>query len=49
MNDHVQQLQYLGIDPEDCEFDHITPMVHGEEKVLRLVHPSGIRYAVCVA
>ena len=45
-NYHVQQLKHLGIDPAECEMDHITPMVNGEEKVLRLVHPSGVRYAV---
>ncbi|HQS59941.1 MAG: hypothetical protein B7Y56_03295 [Gallionellales bacterium 35-53-114] len=26
--------------------DHISPMVKGEEKVIRLVHQSGLRYAV---
>lgn len=46
VDDHVQQLEYLGIDPAECEMDHITPMVNGEEKVLRLVHPCGVRYAV---
>lgn len=46
VHDHVQQLEYLGIDPAECEMDHITPMVYGEEKVLRLVHPCGVRYAV---
>lgn len=46
MNDHVQQLEYLGLDPAMCELDHISPMVNGEEKVLRLVHPCGVRYAV---
>lgn len=47
VNDHVQQLEYLGIDPAECVMDYISPMVNGEEKVLRLVHPSGVRYAVC--
>jgi hypothetical protein len=45
-NDHAQQLQYLGIAPDSCEMDHIAPMTLGREKVLRLVHPSGVRYAV---
>lgn len=31
------------------EADHISPMVNGEEKVIRLTHVSGIRYAVVVA
>jgi hypothetical protein len=47
--DEVQQLEHLGIDPDECEMDHITPMVKGEEKVLRLVHPCGVRYAVVVS
>lgn len=45
----VQLLQCLGIDPNACRLDHISPMVNGEEKVLRLVHPDGIRYAVVMA
>lgn len=49
MDDHLQQLEYLGIDPDACEMDFITPMVKGEEKVLRLVHPCGVRYAVVVS
>ena len=44
--DKIAQLECLGIDPGACEMDHITPMVNGEAKVLRLVHPSGVRYAV---
>lgn len=46
-DDFVQQLEYLGIDPAACEADHIAPLVNGTEKVLRLVHPCGVRYAVC--
>lgn len=46
VDDHVQQLEFLGLDPGACEMDYITPMVKGEEKVLRLVHPCGVRYAV---
>lgn len=48
VNDFVQQIQYLGIDPDICEFDYISPMVNGKEKVLRMVHPCGVRYAVAV-
>lgn len=44
--DEIAQLEYLGLDPSVCEMDYITPMVKGEAKVLRLVHPSGVRYAV---
>lgn len=44
--DEIAQLEYLGIDPASCEMDYISPMVKGEDKVLRLVHPSGVRYAV---
>jgi hypothetical protein len=47
-DDHVQQLEYLGIDPSECVMDFISPLVNGEEKVLRLVHPCGVRYAVVV-
>jgi hypothetical protein len=44
----VQIFLQLGLDPEECEFDHINPMVNGKDgKVLRLVHPSGVRLAVC--
>lgn len=46
MNDLVQQLNYLGIDPADCEIDQIMPMTNEKNTVLRLVHPCGIRYAV---
>lgn len=46
VDDYVQQIGYLGIDPGACEMDYITPMVNGKAKVLRLVHPSGVRYAV---
>ena len=42
----LQVLQGLGIDPADCDIDRISPMVMGREKVLRLVHPCGLRYAV---
>jgi len=48
IDDHVQQLEYLDIAPAECEMDHIAPMVNGKEKVLRLVHPCGVRYAVVV-
>jgi hypothetical protein len=48
IDDHVQQLEYLGIDPAECEMDLIAAMVNGKEKVLRLVHPSGMRYAVVI-
>jgi hypothetical protein len=48
-NDHVQQLEYLGMDPSEFEIDTISPMVRGREKVLRLVHPSGVRYAVVMS
>lgn len=48
-NDHVQQLEYLGLDPAECVMDTIAPMVRGEERVLRLVHPCGVRYAVVMA
>lgn len=44
-NDMLQQIEYLGINAIDCEMDYISPMVRGEEKVLRLTHPSGVRYA----
>ena len=47
-DDHVQQLEYLDIAPAECEMDHIAPMVNGSEKVLRLVHPCGVRYAIVV-
>jgi hypothetical protein len=47
-DDHVQQLEYLGIDPSECVMDFISPLVNGEEKVLRLMHPCGVRYAVVV-
>lgn len=45
-DDLVEQLEHLGIDVAACERDTITPMVNGPEKVLRLVHPCGVRYAV---
>ncbi len=48
-NDHVHQLEYLGLDPADCDIDAIAPMVRGREKVLRLVHPCGVRYAVVMS
>lgn len=47
-NDHVHQLEYLGLDPADCAMDTIAPMTLGQEKVLRLVHPCGVRYAVVI-
>lgn len=46
--DHVQQLKSLGLDPAACELDFISPMVKGEEKVLRVKHPCGVRYAVVI-
>lgn len=46
VDEHMQQLEYLRIDPRECELDYITPMVLGNERVLRLVHPCGLRYAV---
>lgn len=39
-------LELVGLDPSDCVMDTITPMVNGEERVLRLVHPCGVRLAV---
>ena len=48
IDDHVAQFGYLGIAPAECVLDYITPMVGGEEKVLRLVHPCGVRYAVAM-
>lgn len=45
-NDHLHQLEYLGLNPSDCAMDTIAPMTLGREKVLRLVHPCGVRYAV---
>lgn len=46
-NDQVQQLGYLGLDPQACQLDHISPMANGNpDKVLRLTHPCGVRYAV---
>lgn len=44
--DEIHQLEYLGMDPAEFELDTISPMVRGTEKVLRMVHPSGVRYAV---
>lgn len=43
------ELKYLGIDASACELDAIAPMVNGEEKVLRMVHPCGVRYAVVMS
>lgn len=45
-DDLIEQLIHLGIDVADCELDTIAPMVNGPEKVLRLMHPCGVRYAV---
>ena len=42
----LKTLTSLGLDQEGCVLDHIQPMFHGPEKVLRLVHPCGVRYAV---
>lgn len=36
----------LGLSPAECVLDHIAPLVNGTEKVLRLTHPCGVRYAV---
>lgn len=49
VDDYIEQLEYLGIDTSACELDAITPMVNGEEKVLRMVHPCGVRYAVVMS
>lgn len=49
VDDYIEQLEYLGIDTSACALDTITPMVNGEEKVLRLVHPCGVRYAVVMS
>lgn len=46
IHNHVRQLESFGIDPAACELDYIAPMMNGEEKVLRLVHPYGVRFAV---
>jgi hypothetical protein len=46
MNDAVQQLKYLGIDPADCDIDQIMSPQIRNSSVLRLVHPCGLRYAV---
>jgi len=43
---HAEQLINIGIDPAACRLDHISPMINGEAKVLRLIHPCGVRYAV---
>lgn len=43
---YINRLGYLGFDLSEFDMDRIAPMVNGEEKVLRLVHPSGVRYAV---
>lgn len=45
-SDELQKIEVLGINAADCGIDRIAPMVKGEEKVLRLVHPCGVRYAV---
>jgi hypothetical protein len=45
-DDLIEQLIHLGIDVADCELDTIAPMVNGPEKVLRMAHPCGVRYAV---
>lgn len=49
IDDRVQQLEYLCLDPGACEKDYITPMVNGTAQVLRLVHPCGVRYAVVMS
>lgn len=49
VDDYIEQLEYLGIDTSACELDAIAPMVNGEAKVLRLVHPCGVRYAVVMS
>lgn len=43
----LQWFPTLGLSPAACELDHIAPMVNGKEKVLRLVHPCGVRFSVC--
>jgi len=45
-DDLIEQLEHLCIDVTACERDTIAPMINGPEKVLRLVHPCGVRYAV---
>lgn len=45
-NDELQQIECFGLKVLDCEIDHIPTMTNGEEKVLRLIHPCGVRYAV---
>ena len=42
----VRQLDYMGIDPLQCDLDFIRPMENGTSKVMRMVHPCGVRYAV---
>lgn len=45
-DEYVHLAEMLGLDLLACKIDRIAPMVNGEEKVLRLVHPCGVRYAV---
>jgi hypothetical protein len=45
-NDELQQIERLGLKVLDCEIDRIPTMTNGDEKVLRLIHPCGVRYAV---
>lgn len=45
-NDPLQQIERLGLKVLDCDIDYIEPMTNGTEKVLRLIHPCGVRYAV---
>lgn len=45
----IGRLGYLGFDLSEFDIDRIAPMVNGEESVLRLVHPCGLRYAVVMS
>lgn len=43
----INRLGYLGFDLYEFTVDRISPMVNGHaDNVLRLSHPSGVRYAV---
>lgn len=46
IGDHAQLFAGFGVDLAVCVLDYIAPMVNGEAKVLRLVHPCGVRFAV---
>lgn len=45
-NQRFKPLEILNLKQSEWVMDCITPMVNGTEKVLRLVHPCGVRYAV---